>query len=64
MLTYVLRNDVIMMSFTYNDVPLGATFGSVSQEIVVNLKGCQVKQIQVVLHGVASIETITQPNDT
>lgn len=56
----LLHHNVI----TDNDIPLGATFGAVPQEIVVNLKSCQVKQIQVVLHGVASMEAIAQPNDT
>lgn len=56
----LLHHNVI----TDNDIPFGATFRAVPQEIVMNLKSCQVKQIQVVLHGVASMETITQPNDT
>ncbi len=39
-------------------------FGGVACQVILNLIGCLVKKIQVVIQWIGVIKTITQPDDT
>lgn len=51
-------------NFTYYNVNLFVAFVRDVHQLILNLIGCLVKQVQVVFQWVGVMETITQPDDT